>query len=54
MTPPIVYVDPPDVPEGMTLDEYRRLRTRPSRGGRLRRITRRRPRRRAARRRRAA
>ena len=28
MTPPMNYVDPPDVPVGMTLREYRRLRAR--------------------------
>jgi hypothetical protein len=28
MTCPMNYVDPPDVPEGMTLAEYRRDRTR--------------------------
>jgi len=27
MTTPMNYVDPPDVPEGMTLAEYRRDRT---------------------------
>ena len=26
------YVEPPDIPEGMTLAEYRRRRARPARG----------------------
>jgi hypothetical protein len=29
------YVDPPDVPEGMTLEAYRRARSRPVRRRRL-------------------
>lgn len=29
MTAPVRYVDPPDVPEGMTLAEYRRTRAVP-------------------------
>jgi hypothetical protein len=37
----MTYVDPPDVPEGMTLEAYRRARRRPARRrpllGRLRR-----------------
>jgi hypothetical protein len=31
MTPPFQYAEPPDVPEGMTLAEYRRLRCGPAR-----------------------
>lgn len=31
MVPPLAYVDPPDCPPGMTLDEYRRRPGRPSR-----------------------
>lgn len=30
MNVPMSYVDPPDVPEGMTLEAYRRGRTRPA------------------------
>jgi hypothetical protein len=30
MTCPMNYVDPPDVPEGMTLAEYRRERAQPA------------------------
>jgi hypothetical protein len=41
MNVPMNYVDPPDVPEGMTLEDYRRGRSRPARRrrrlGRLRR-----------------
>ncbi len=29
MTVPMNYVEPPDVPEGMTLEAYRRARPRP-------------------------
>jgi hypothetical protein len=44
MTAPMNYVDPPDVPEGMTLAEYRRTRPagRPSRRRGLARLRRRR------------
>ena len=35
MAPTFMYCDPPDVPEGMTLDEYRRARTAPRRRRRL-------------------
>lgn len=31
VTLPLSYVDPPDCPEGMTLDEYRRQQARPPR-----------------------
>jgi hypothetical protein len=31
MTPSFRYADPPDIPEGMTLAEYRRLRCAPPR-----------------------
>lgn len=31
--PPVAYVDPPDVPAGMTLAEYRRRASRPIRRG---------------------
>ncbi|HEX2396915.1 MAG TPA: hypothetical protein VHI73_02120 [Solirubrobacteraceae bacterium] len=31
--PPVVYVDPPDVPVGMTLAEYRRRGSRSTRRG---------------------
>jgi hypothetical protein len=31
MTLPVSYVDPPDVPVGMTLHEYRRLKAQPAR-----------------------
>jgi hypothetical protein len=31
MNVPMNYVDPPDVPEGMTLEAYRRARPRPVR-----------------------
>jgi hypothetical protein len=39
MTPRTAYCDPPDIPEGMTIAEYRRTRARPhrSRSGLLRR-----------------
>ena len=30
---PVTYVDPPDVPAGMTLAEYRRRGARSTRGG---------------------
>jgi len=30
MTVPMNYVEPPDVPEGMTLEAYRRARPRPA------------------------
>jgi hypothetical protein len=39
-TPPCQYVDPPDIPEGMTMGEYRRTRTRPARPGLLARLRR--------------
>jgi hypothetical protein len=31
--PPVAYVDPPDVPAGLTLNQYRRLGSRPTRRG---------------------
>jgi hypothetical protein len=31
--PPLDYVDPPDVPAGMTLAQYRRRASRPTRRG---------------------
>jgi hypothetical protein len=42
MTAPVQYCsDPPDIPPGMTIDEYRQLRARPARrGGLLRRLRR--------------
>jgi hypothetical protein len=36
MNVPMNYVDPPDVPEGMTLEAYRRGRVRPVRPARRR------------------
>jgi hypothetical protein len=41
MTPPFVYAEPPDVPEGMTLADYRRLRCGPARRGFFARLRRR-------------
>ena len=41
MTPAFRYDSPPDVPEGMTLDEYRRRRATPPRPGLLARLRRR-------------
>jgi hypothetical protein len=49
MHAPMAYVDPPDVPEGMTLSEYRRRTERPvPRRGLLARLRRRVARRRSA------
>jgi hypothetical protein len=43
MNAPVHYCDPPDIPEGMTIEEYRRARcTPPTRRGMLRRWARRR------------
>jgi hypothetical protein len=53
MTAPLAYVDQPDCPPGMTLDEYRRLKAPPPRPSLRQRASRLR-RRRSARRRRAA
>ena len=53
VTAPFIYVDAPDIPEGMTVDEYRRLRSRTTRRSRPRRAPRRRSLRGLARRRRA-
>jgi hypothetical protein len=50
MTCPMNYVDPPDVPEGMTLTEYRRDRTEPTPPKALKRLRRRAKARAAARR----
>jgi hypothetical protein len=50
MTCPMNYVDPPDVPEGMTLAEYRRERTEPTPPKTLKRLRRRAKARAAARR----
>ncbi|MDX6667671.1 MAG: hypothetical protein QOK04_1051 [Solirubrobacteraceae bacterium] len=41
MTSPFHYVEPPDVPEGMTLAEYRRMRCAPPRPRFLARLKRR-------------
>jgi hypothetical protein len=38
--PPVSYVDPPDVPAGMTLAQYRRRRSRSPRRGLRRRAAR--------------
>jgi hypothetical protein len=38
--PPVAYVDPPDVPAGMTLAEYRRHASEPTRRGLRRRARR--------------
>jgi hypothetical protein len=40
VTLPVSYVDPPDVPVGMTLAQYRRQNARPARRGLRRRASR--------------